>query len=1596
MNSVQFNNCLHPVRLIENNSKNKLSTFSAWQTNLRQLLTDEGLIDKNDQLNFEWELKELDYSYLRSIQGFFESSLLDFFLKRQKLLQIDTLEMEGEKVYEILNREFFIGFFAKPLKMRPALLEERIELPFQEELSSCRQVAGLQLSIKCQNLRKILNSVTTIPKKEMGENFIVLELAKTSVTIYEGDKPLLEGLSIKLNGFPLYKTSLVLPYAHSKEAMQLAVARFLNLQHEEKRVEKENLELAINSKEISKILKNLSLAKSTHLAFSLILKRMPLKTPFEKTPEMLTLCHEIALDAIAIKDVNAESFLQQAPAFLETLGARRKKLLAMQKELLNAAIQSLPAKLKLKSAAQLIKLDQNCFTLKPNLLMYVLNHAKEMKAYEELFLFYKETQDLIIKTPAWVAFWKDFNREMAAHCQLFFENVLSKWDRNKVTAQNLTFLRSLPKEAPEKIYPLEVKLIKKLYRCKDISLLIEGIHFCNSLLKEDPKRLEEVLPLYIISLKSVQKLNSKELLAGSLVECAKKSHDFESPTLALYWQLVLFELNSRESLFESMRCLMNMQNTFSKDEVELLSILKQQEANLSAGWSKIIKTSSSLPVRKAFLALLDKLKEKKSLTPKYSRLLKRVIYLIIKHEEVALDFPESRAALDLFIKNMGLYNREKKLQALLKHSIRIIFKLSLEAQGITQVELEKITKHLLNPKNKISEAENLLMEAIKNLSEFMFASHDLISSKVIYELFNFITVSVLKLLQLRPKMGQESYHLVDSYFQLYHQVLPVVEGNQMIVDSSIAIVRALLSDTVAKKNNPERIRVIYEMANLITPIDAKQIGVEAKLNLPVMCDTINRIVPGGNSGLEKALVYIERVADVVGPLEILSNLHNTCLSVIDTIKDRAAFSLIISLYKNLTKARLVSTYPGFLKLLYFVIKKEMRESTSFVNCGEYLIIKDQKAVFSAFNRYVSYLNVMLFMQQKISESKVEISIQDCLDDHRELTGLFFFLLSIYQYNPPDKAKLDIRKMFLGIQKVLIEPSFESAKEEQEERISLYDNFLDVARGAYVFDEDLCRELSLKSTLGMGLSLASIETKKFPLMTLMRSILQDDVAKFIEQYKTWDNKKRPINKVNFCALLCIHQSSKILKWLMKEDPSLIHSSPLPLKFALYSNNIELIELLVQSESFIQIEEQEYGPILIALSDLEEEALIKTITFFIKRLGPEKFVTICSRYFKEKTIEEDYSENGFEKGESTFLHHLLDRGKLKVLSFLLDNQVSIDLIDLKGNTVMHQLVSCSISEEQREKARANLMQYKPNLFLQNFNGDTPLSLAFKRKLKFAKALIEDKQHLMAQIRDRSLLKQLSSERFPNNLKPFLNILEKQFSKEEILKLLNNMDEAGMNPLLYACKGGNFGVVNSLLNFGVDPFVTNSDGDTALNLAITSLTIIRILLSKFSCPEVNLSDARFFEAISQRSPLTVACRNAAKNLLTFELVDGKPRQLKNEFHSIVTALLNYGIPVHFVDEKGCSALHAAVGCPESLFLKVKRHAEKQGVFSKIILKRDGEGNTLLHEAARNGLSERFKQILAWGIDPGLKNQKGETALQLAPGNSKKQILRILNRGY
>ena len=377
-----------------------------------------------------------------------------------------------------------------------------------------------------------------------------------------------------------------------------------------------------------------------------------------------------------------------------------------------------------------------------------------------------------------------------------------------------------------------------------------------------------------------------------------------------------------------------------------------------------------------------------------------------------------------------------------------------------------------------------------------------------------------------------------------------------------------------------------------------------------------------------------------------------------------------------------------------------------------------------------------------------------------------------------------------------------------------------------------------------------------------------------------------------------------------------------------------------------------------------------------------------------INEQISGRHGRRPKTTPLHAACYNGDLKGVSVFLEMGVNAELVDVDGNAPLHtasRMGHADIVEKLSTKSSSTVLNMK------NSDGQTPLNLACEcDKISVIRVLLQHGASLNKATNGKTPLHiacergcleivKLSLEHGADvnhtdmfGQTPLHCVLEDRGKFQDpslykIVKILlqynasvNVKDNFGTTPLdLVFTYSQNECIQKTILLHMAENDIRTNTGVTAIHMACTfcSEGVVCYLLHKF--PSLGL-DVRDNDGAT---PLLTAIRS------------------KSPFRTnVVRYLLDSGADINAWDNRGLCPFEEYVKSDhEMIDLFVKHGAD--------VHRRDGFGNTLLHQACRTEMNKRGLYVLiGYGVSIHTENHDGDTPLHIACATGNREAVRAL----
>lgn len=210
------------------------------------------------------------------------------------------------------------------------------------------------------------------------------------------------------------------------------------------------------------------------------------------------------------------------------------------------------------------------------------------------------------------------------------------------------------------------------------------------------------------------------------------------------------------------------------------------------------------------------------------------------------------------------------------------------------------------------------------------------------------------------------------------------------------------------------------------------------------------------------------------------------------------------------------------------------------------------------------------------------------------------------------------------------------------------------------------------------------------------------------------------------------------------------------------------------------------------------------------------------------------------------------------------------------------------------------------------------------------------------------------------------------------VNVCDLWRFTPLHEGSAKGKYEIVKLLLKHGADPTKKNRDGHTPMDLVKEGDQDVLDLLKGDSALLDAAKKGNLSRVQKLLTPENINCRDSqGRNSTPLHLAAGYNNLEVAEF------LLENGADVNAQDKGGLIPLHNAssYGHLDIAALLIR--------YSTVVNATDKWGFTPIHEAAQKGRTQLCALLLAHGADPTLKNQEGQTPLDLCSADDVKCLL-------
>ncbi|XP_075222552.1 tankyrase isoform X2 [Lycorma delicatula] len=423
-------------------------------------------------------------------------------------------------------------------------------------------------------------------------------------------------------------------------------------------------------------------------------------------------------------------------------------------------------------------------------------------------------------------------------------------------------------------------------------------------------------------------------------------------------------------------------------------------------------------------------------------------------------------------------------------------------------------------------------------------------------------------------------------------------------------------------------------------------------------------------------------------------------------------------------------------------------------------------------------------------------------------------------------------------------------------------------------------------------------------------------------------------------------------------------------------------------------------------------------------------VASPYPKRKQVVETLIRKGIHMNEKnkdflTPLHVATDLSHYDMMDTLLRSGTKVNALDALGQTALHRC-----AREDNVQACRILLSYSVDTTIVSLQGYTALQVATENVQKILQeppAVLDLENQLL------EAAKAGDSEQVQRLLTAYPHIVNCRdldgrhstplhfaagYNRVDVVEYLlahgadvHSKDKGGLVPLHNACSYGHYEVTEMLVKHGANVNVADLWKFTPLHEAAAKgkYDIVRLLLqhgadatkkNRDGATPVELvreGDQEVADLLRGNAALLDAAKKGnlarVQRLLTSDNINCRDTQGRNStplhlaagYNNLEVAefLLEHGADVNAQDKGGLIPLHNAssYGHLDIAALLIK--------FNTVVNATDKWGFTPLHEAAQKGRTQLSALLLAHGADPFMKNQEGQTPLDLASAEDVRSLL-------
>ncbi|MGK5594457.1 MAG: ankyrin repeat domain-containing protein [Parachlamydiaceae bacterium] len=470
----------------------------------------------------------------------------------------------------------------------------------------------------------------------------------------------------------------------------------------------------------------------------------------------------------------------------------------------------------------------------------------------------------------------------------------------------------------------------------------------------------------------------------------------------------------------------------------------------------------------------------------------------------------------------------------------------------------------------------------------------------------------------------------------------------------------------------------------------------------------------------------------------------------------------------------------------------------------------------------------------------------------------------------------------------------------------------------------------------------------------------------DRLKEFQQLNFPFSYFNFTQLACLAGAKEILAFLCSNYPEQmkLDMNMTALAIAVAKGDEALTQFLLQKSQNLIDDEALAHSLGLAILVLPPDKAEKMFDLFQLNLPLLRLNAIC------KIIIPSY--------QLTIIHIAAKKRHLAIFKKLFDAGLPLGREDDQGNNPLHFILLNENASESDQALVSLAVRAKADPLTKNHQGAVPLFLACQKQDRSLLATLIDIEGLFP-----AFLLFCINAGNEIAFKQISQLFEERYPQRKIKDVYDQLLQGEKNLLHFASLIGEYSIVKEILASGGDPSIRSQVQTpsgaimdrTALEYALGHQfsDVAELILEKEI--ELVVGMGKEVEIRPSKSPLHWAAT-------------GRPSK------NIIKKLLRWGLSLLNVDEQGDTPLHIAI-CNKNVTLaqQLINYAKKKHLLEQLIDSPNRAGNTLLHLAAQQGLTE-IVLILLQSQARLLKNKGGKTAADIARSEGYDTLASIIDR--